>query len=77
MDHSLHRIGIESESKQLHKIITQTDVVKFIRSHLGEAADLTVEQLKLGRRSDIVKIDKSIVALEAFKLMNQRVCGTF
>lgn len=67
----VHRVPLFGKDGRLAAIVSQTDVVRYLRSHpevLGAAAEQTVAELSLGSDS-VVTVPKDMVAFEAFALM--------
>jgi CBS domain-containing protein len=75
---NLKRIGVTSEGGDLIGVLSQSQLLKFVLSHLEKFSFLekTIKELQLGYKDEIYSIDKSFCVKDAFLLMRQmRVSG--
>jgi len=76
----LHRIPVISdETGHLQGLVSQMDVIEWLQNYVESNPSLgerTVEETKLGNTSNVVSINKSRTAREAFKLiLDNKVSG--
>jgi len=70
-EEALHRVPVVDQDRQMFNLVTQFQVVTFLRKHLDLLGDKKDKPLKLCKNvfKDVISVSEDSVAIEAFNLM--------